>query len=157
MTDFASSPCRQSSLHPHIAGAGQCDTTVCSVTTGVTFISPYRKDVYAPYIPRYLPIIYGDAEQYLVSITMSQIGNLHCTDESKIMHVKERVSHMLPSYVCMQPITCRTRIEQTKESACNIDAPEISKVTCMHGKLVHYVATTSKYPVRCSRTLLHLF
>ena len=48
---------------------------------------------------------------------------------------------LLPSCVCMQPITCRSRIEQTKESACNIDAPEISKVTCMHGKLVHYVAT----------------
>ena len=114
------------------------DTTVCSVTTGVTVISPYLKDVYAPYIPRYLPIIYGDAEQYFVS---GQIASLHCTDESKIMHGKERVSYMLPSYVCMQPITCRTRIEQTKESACNIDAPEISKVTCMHGKLVHYVAT----------------
>ena len=78
-----------------------CDTTVCSVTAGVTVISPYPKDVYAPYISRYLPIIYRDAEPYFVS---SQIASLHCTNESKIMHVKERVSHVLPSCVCMQPV-----------------------------------------------------
>ncbi|XBI64289.1 hypothetical protein VPH35_044482 [Triticum aestivum] len=53
---------------------------------------------------------------------------------------------MLPSHPCMQAMTCRIRIEQTKESACKFDqflfGPEINKATCIRKILVLYGVLT---------------